>query len=320
MKDLYNKVSAIEFYEERYEQGYMEEWDDLKKKKVKQVLKELNLPTEGKALDFGCGNGVFTRIIKDLLSGWEVYGVEISRNAINNARSKNPDCIFFDATQSGNYSGQFDFLFSHHVIEHVQDMEETFGIINDYLKPHSSQLHILPCGNPGSYEYLLCSLKKNGIEKERGNRFFFEEEGHLRRLTTREFADHEKKINFILKKEFYSNQHIGAVNWITKSSPRFVKKITDASDAVDPAAVSKLSELGKKLLPLTYAQFSFSKYSDLKNKWRKGLADYIKLALFFIPAMISKPFFRSWQKKAEDEWDKRKTEQNGSEMFLFFVR
>ena len=53
MTDLHNKDVAIEFYEDRYEKGYMEEWDDLKKKKVKEVLLDLNLPPKGKALDFG---------------------------------------------------------------------------------------------------------------------------------------------------------------------------------------------------------------------------------------------------------------------------
>ncbi|MEI2710675.1 MAG: hypothetical protein V9E96_16940 [Chitinophagaceae bacterium] len=59
------------------------------------------------------------------------------------------------------------------------------------------------------------------------NRFFFEEPGHLRRLTTNQFIEHEQKIGFSLIKDFYSNQYDGAINWITKSSPRFVKKLTD---------------------------------------------------------------------------------------------
>ena len=45
IKDLRNKEAAIEFYEDRYEKGYMEDWDDLKKKKVKEVLLQLQLPS-----------------------------------------------------------------------------------------------------------------------------------------------------------------------------------------------------------------------------------------------------------------------------------
>jgi len=320
MKDLHNIEIAVEFYEDRYEKGYMEEWDDLKKNKLKEVLLEMKLPLNGKALDFGCGNGVFTRIIKDTLPGWDVYGVELSSIAVQNAQKRNPDCIFFEATDDGNYKGQFDFLFSHHVIEHVQDIEETFNTIDSYLKPHSSQLHILPCGNKGSYEYEISILNKNGIDPKKENRFFYEEPGHLRRLTTGSFSDHEKKIGFDLKKEFYSNQEYGAINWITKSSPRFVKKLTATKDAIDTDALKKIKKLRKKLLPLTYLQFPYSKFLEIKNKWRKKLSDHIKLVILFLPAMISKPFYNYWDKKAAEEWQKNKTQKNGSEMFLFFTR
>lgn len=318
MKDLHNKDIAVEFYEDRYDKGYMEEWDDLKKKKIKEVLSELQLPSTGKVLDFGCGNGVFTRIIKDMLPGWEVYGVEISSIAVQNAKRKNPDCTFFEATESYKYQHQFDFLFSHHVIEHVQDLNETFDIINEYLKPHSSQLHILPCGNQGSYEYDIVVSKKNGIEKD--GRFFYEEEGHLRRLTSEDFTKYEKKIGFELRKEFYSNQRDGAINWITKTSPRFVKKLTDTTTAVNTEASKKMKSLRSKLLPLTYLQFPYTKFSELKNKWHKTAFEKIQLGVLFFPAVISLPFFKHWDKKAADEWAKKRAERNGSEMFLYFTR
>ena len=318
MKDLHNKDVAIEFYEDRYEKGYMEEWDDLKKNKVKEVLHDLQLPSTGKALDFGCGNGVFTRIIKDTLPGWEVYGVEISTLAVRNARKKNPDCIFFEAQESTKYQNHFDFLFSHHVIEHVQDLEETFNIINGYLKVHSSQLHILPCGNKGSYEYDIVALKKNGVEQN--GRFFYEEPGHLRRLTSEDFTLYEKKIGFELKKEFYSNQKDGAINWITKASPRFVKRLTDPTGSNDEKALKKMRALRKKLLPLTYFQFPYAKFLEIKNKWNKTPLDYVKLITFFFPALVSLPFYKHWDKKAAEEWQTNKTNRNGSEMFLYFIR
>ena len=320
MKDLHDKETSVEFYEDRYEQGYMEEWDDLKKNKVKEILLQLQLPANGKALDFGCGNGVFTRIIKDTFPGWQVFGVEISSIAVQNARKRIPDCTFFEASESDNYKNQFDFLFSHHVIEHVPDINEIFEVINGYLKPQSSQLHILPCGNKGSYEYEISILKKNGIDPKKENRFFYEEPGHLRRLTSDEFTAYEKRIGFDLKKEFYSNQEYGAINWITKSSPRFVKRLTDPNDALNNESLMKIKKLRKKLLPLTYLQFPYSKFLEIKNKWRKKISDHTKLIILFLPAMISKPFYSYWDKKAAEEWGRIKTQKTGSEMFLFFTR
>lgn len=320
MTDLHNKETAVEFYDIRYEAGYMEEWDDLKKSKVREVLSQLDLPLQGKVLDFGCGNGVFTKIIKDVLPAWDVYGVEISKIAIQNASKKFQDCLFFNAEDSYKYLNQFDFLFSHHVIEHVPDLNETFAIINSYLKNTSSQLHILPCGNVGSFEYEICKLKKNGIEINKENRFFFEEPGHLRRLNTSEFENYESHFGFRLQKEFYSNQYHGAINWITKSSPRFVKRLTDPTEAISKDASKKLRSLRKQLLPLTYLQFPYFKYWEIKSKWRKKVSDYIKMAIFFFPALFSKPIYKAFQKKAMNEWINHKAERNGSEMFLFFVR
>ena len=320
MKDLHDKEVAVEFYEDRYENGYMEEWDDLKKKKIREILQELQLPAKGKALDFGCGNGVFTRLIKDVLPTWEVYGVEISSIAVQNARKRIPDCIFFESKDAGKYLGQFDFLFSHHVIEHVQDINETFSTINAYLKPSSSQLHVLPCGNPGSYEYGISILKKNGIETDKDNRFFFEEPGHLRRLTTIEFSEHENRFGFNLREAWYSNQINGAINWITKSSPRFVKRLTDPSDAINADAETELNKLRKKLLGLTYSQFAYTKYLEIKTKWHKTAMDRIKLAALSIPAMLAKKTYQEWDMKAAKEWNEMKKKENGSEMYLYFKR
>jgi 2-polyprenyl-3-methyl-5-hydroxy-6-metoxy-1,4-benzoquinol methylase len=318
--DLHNLDTAIDFYDDRYEEGYMEEWDYSKKRKVEEIIRSLNLPPTGKALDFGCGNGVFTIIIKKCLPNWDVYGVEISDVAVKNARAKFPSCNFFSANQSEEFSHSFDFLFSHHVLEHVQSMEETFDQINEYLKPQSSQLHIFPCGNEGSYEYNICALHKDGIEKNNGNRFFFEEPGHLRRLTSEEIITILRGKQFEINKQYFANQYYGAINWITKSSPRFVKKLTNTATAIDNNAAIQLKKLRKELLSLTYAQFSYSKYWLVKSKWRKKPTDYLKLSMLLIPAMLSKKTYDKYEKLANAEWEKRKEEKNGSEMYLFFER
>ncbi len=318
--DLHNIETAVEFYDDRYEEGYMEEWDDSKKKKVMEIIVSLNLPDVGNALDYGCGNGVFTNFIKKCLPNWKVFGVEISPTAVKNASKKFPECAFFTSESAAVYFHQFDFLFSHHVIEHVQDINDTVSQIDEYLKPVSSQLHILPCGNEGSYEYDICLLHKDGIEKDKDNRFFFEEPGHLRRLTSKELIEAMKHIGFVVKNEFFANQYYGAINWITKSSPRFVKKLTDTANAKDEASKAKLHKLRKYLLALTYRQFPYSKYWMIQSKWSKKTADHLKMAILFIPAVISKKAYDKLNNLADDEWKNRKDQPNGSEMYLHFKR
>lgn len=320
MADLHDKSTAKEFYENRYEEGYMEEWDDSKKNMVREIIRAAGLPAKGRALDFGCGNGVFTKVLKETLPDWDVYGVEISKTAVLNAGKRLPQCKFFTDQEADQYAGSFDLLFSHHVIEHVQSLDETFGFINRYLKPQAYQIHILPCGNPGSLEHTICTLRKNGIEKNKDNRFFFEEPGHLRRLTSAEFATAENKIGFTLQQSYFAGQEDYAVNWITKSSPRFVKKLTDSSEAINAEAAGKLQGYRKKLLGLTYRQFARSKYLEISYKWKKKPADYIKMAVLFFPSLFSKPLYNKWQKLADDEWNAHKQDPNGSEMFLVFKR
>ena len=197
---LYNQNQSIEFYEDRYEQGYMDEWPIEKKNKIFEVIKELQLPATGEALDFGCGNGVLSEVIRQALPAWKIYGTDISKKAIANAKIRYPDCTFFEINSSEFSQKKFDFLFTNHVIEHVYNLSDVFNQMNEYLKPISSMLHFLPCGNEGSYEYNICLLRKDGINAELENRFFFEDEGHIRRLTTDEFCGLCRTKEFVLQK------------------------------------------------------------------------------------------------------------------------
>ncbi|GJQ22599.1 MAG: hypothetical protein HBSAPP01_03890 [Candidatus Brocadia sapporoensis] len=181
---LYNQKQSVEFYENRYEQGYMDEWPIEKKRKIFEVIQLLQLPAKGEALDFGCGNGVLTEIVRQALPSWKVYGTDISKKAIANARIRYPECTFFEANSPEFTQKKFDFIFSNHVFEHVFNLSEVFTQMDGYLKPESSMLHFMPCGNEGSYEYNICLLRSDGINRELENRFFFEDEGHVRRLTT----------------------------------------------------------------------------------------------------------------------------------------
>jgi len=127
-----------------------------------------DLPDVGEALDFGCGNGVFTDVIKRALpTGWKVYGTDISEIAIENVKKRYPECVFFVADDEEFISKRFDFLFTHHVLEHVYNLAQVLKKINDRLKDESTILHILPCGNEGSFEHSICLLRKDGINKMR---------------------------------------------------------------------------------------------------------------------------------------------------------
>lgn len=311
---------SVAFYDDRYAQGYMEEWPIEKKQMIFEVIKSLDLPKNGQALDFGCGNGVFTEVIRKALPGWKVCGTDISIISIENAKKRYPQCCFFVAGDEEFANKRFDFLFTHHVLEHVYNLHQIFNDVDNFLKPKSAILHVLPCGNEGSLEYSICCLKKNGINPELGNRFFFEDEGHLRRLNTEQLKKLCAEKGFVLTKEYYSNQHYGAINWITQSGLGFVKMFTDMSSAVDEKAKQKLQKLHYYLIGIYILRFPAIKFDKIWKERNKTIKQYIILMCGFPLYVFAKPIDLHWKKKAIEEWKTRKTERKGSEMLLYFTR
>ncbi|NTU73473.1 class I SAM-dependent methyltransferase [Candidatus Roizmanbacteria bacterium] len=318
---LYDKYAAVDFYQDRYSHGYMDEWPIEKKQRIFEVIRSLELPDVGEAIDFGCGNGVLTNVIKQALPrGWKVYGTDISTIAVENAKKRYPECIFLAAGDSEFASKKFDFLFTHHVLEHVYDLSHVLDEIDDLLKDEATILHILPCGNEGSFEHSICLLRKDGVNENLENRFFFEDEGHVRRLNTEQLNKLYRKKEFVLVKEYYSNQYYGAINWITRSGPGFVRFLTDTSSALDENARRELTILRYKLF-FVYAMRYPTAFVERKlHEQGKTFRDCIFLTLGFPFYLFSKPMDSFLKGKARDEWQKRKTERNGSEMYLFFKR
>lgn len=319
-KELYQKEEAIDFYENRYENGYMDEWPTEKKQRVFEILRSLPLPETGEALDYGCGNGVFTDLLRQALPKWKIYGSDISQNAVNNAKKRFPECTFFVSDNDQKSDLQFDFLFSHHVLEHVFDIEKAMIEINNYLKPKAFIMHILPCGNENSFEYNFCKLRVDGFNTSMENRFFFEDEGHVRRLTTEKATNLIKVHGFSLEKDFYSNQYHGAIKWITQSSVAFIKNFTNPEKAIDAKAKAKLEQLRRKFLWLAYLQLPYALYKDTQAIPNKKPKHYLVLLAYMIPSIVSYPIHASINAKAKKEWDTNNQAKNGSEMYVFYSR
>jgi SAM-dependent methyltransferase len=318
---LHDKYAAVDFYQERYAHGYMDQWPIEQKQRILEVVRSLELPDLGEAIDFGCGNGVLTNVIKQALpNGWKVYGTDISTIAIENAKKRYPECIFFVAGDGEFIGKRFDFLFTHHVLEHVYDLSQVLDETDDLLKDEAAILHILPCGNEGSFEHSICLLRKHGIDPKLENRFFFEDEGHVRRLNTERLSKLYREKGFILAKEYYSNQYCGAINWITQSGPGFVRLLTVTSSASDEKARSKLKELRYKLFFIWALRYPAVLVESKLRKRSRTVRDYIFLILGLLLYVFAKPMDSYLKGKALDEWQKRKTERNGSAMYLFFKR
>lgn len=318
--DLKDKYISQCFYDNRYAKGYMNEWPTVKKKRIFDVIQNLNLPKNGNCLDFGCGNGVITEILSNALPLWNVYGCDLSKNAIRNASKRFPRLRFFLNDDEIFINKKFDFIFSHHVLEHVYDIKDVSKQINERAKKSASMLHIAPCGNPLSYEYKLCKLRIDGINTKMENRFFFEDEGHIRRITTEQCTKIFKPYNFILKQKYYSTQYYGAINWITLTNLKFILCMFNPAKSKNFIARLKLMGMLVKFLIIFSIRRLTTFYDLVLNVNDKNIKHVLFLLLLKLPAKVSKYFDNYIISLDSNEWNTMKTQNNGSEMFLFFIR
>lgn len=319
-QELADPDAALAFYEDRYAHGYMDEWPRERYERIVEVIRAFDLPPSGAALDFGCGAGALTGALREALPGWRVAGCDLSPLAIANARRRNADCEFFVAGDSEIPAAQFDFVFSHHVLEHVADLRGALSQIDRLMKPHARMLHLLPCGDPGSYEHKLCLLRKDGIQRQLGNRFFFEDEGHMHRLTTREMTDLLTPFGYELRRAWFGNQHDAAIEWITAAGQDFVRMITDPDDAVDEVGARKLRAIRRSLLPLAAMREFVQRTRKMKATPKRDWRDWFWLAVRWPIYRALVPVDERLRARAQAEWRTRRSDPGGSEMVLFFTR
>ena len=311
---------TIELYDDEYAHGYMDQWPAQTRERVCSLLRRLPLGATGNALDFGCGNGFFTDVLSTALPGWKVYGTEISGIALANCRKRFPDCTFLNASELGDSAIKFDLLFTHHVLEHVDNLSETAEYISTLLGPNAHMLHILPCGNAGSLEHSVCMLVRNGIDPAHENRFFYEPDIHLRRLRTEDLQSQFGKHGFSLVSDYYRCHNYAAVDYYTQQHPRVILSFLNPANAIDSKARRKLTLLRYAFLAIWILRFPAFLFENKLEKRAKSVRDYIYLAICLLAYPASKPFDFIMKWLAEREWARRNKDRAGAEMYLLFKR
>lgn len=316
--ELNDERTSRQFYDDRYTAGYMDEWPPEKQDRVLELIQSLGLPPTGNALDFGCGNGVFTDVVHRALPGWKVFGTDISDVALVHAQKRVPSCTFF-AHDDEIAAKKFDFLFTHHVLEHVYDLPAVWRQIIDFMKPGSTMLHILPCGNEGSLEQRLSLMMIDGIDADGGHRFFFEDTGHLRRLNTEQARAMAAESGFELAEQYYANQQAGSIEWITRTELSFVSMMIDPTRVKESDSRAEIRRLRNKLMVITFMRTLLDRARSVgKRKLSaKGWSAAVSgLAFYPVLSLVD----RYMKRRAQWEWQHRKTDPGGSEMYLCFTR
>lgn len=317
-ESLYDKGYAVDFYDKRYSLGYMESWPEDKLSRVLQIVKEIELPEGGLVVDYGCGNGIFTDLLSRALPDYQVYGCDISSVAVESAGKQFPHCTFKTIEEISSMAGSFDLLFTHHVLEHVYDIDEVWPSMASLLKESSKMFHILPCGDPGSLEHKICDLRSDGIDEVNG-RFGFEEPGHIRRLDTPGMESFASQNGFALEKGIYSDHYYGCVKWVTEYGPLVVFDVVRPSKGKNLSDKIELLSIALRMIPLSLASGTVNLYLDRHNISRT-LA-----SIFFLVAALPAKLFRgpatSWiQSKSNTEFAEKRLQRGGSEMYLIFSR
>jgi SAM-dependent methyltransferase len=111
-----------------------QEWAELAQTDRLAIFERL-LPRERRRLlDIGCGPGWFLKTAKE--RGWQVRGIEPSRQAAAHARSLGIEMVegFFSA-RSAPALGNFDTVHLNNVLEHVPNPIEVLTLARDVLSP-----------------------------------------------------------------------------------------------------------------------------------------------------------------------------------------
>lgn len=317
------EADLVDYYDSRYRGGYMDRWD---RKKVARVLEFVEAVVAGRRLrllDYGCGTGEFAGAIRERFPELEVWGCDLSPEALGRARQKHPGIEFRTTEQLRSGGTRFDLVFSHHVIEHVFDLEETLDELRELVAPGGEMLHILPCGNPGSLEQRLVARIEGGVEGD-GRRFFFEDPGHLRRLTSETLAAALGRRGFELRRAWYANHAWGGVKWLTGNLADGLEITPVARGRRFPdklaLAAYRCGFLSLALLRLPGSLWDRARRSN----WRRFGAGKRTLYFGALPLLAvlrwpSAVVDARLGRLEDEEWRRRREQPSGSEMFLHFV-
>jgi trans-aconitate 2-methyltransferase len=121
-----------EFDGRKYEKAsaHQKEWGT-------SLIADLHLQGTEHVLDLGCGDGVLTSRLADLLPGGQVVGIDSSRGMINTAQTKMRENLRFLLMDINdlNFREEFDVVFSNATLHWVKDHRRLYENVGRALRP-----------------------------------------------------------------------------------------------------------------------------------------------------------------------------------------
>jgi SAM-dependent methyltransferase len=313
------------FYDQRHARGWMDYWAQDKIDRVLNLIVSALPSAKATVLEYGCGTGVFTAALKAARPDLEVHGCDISPLGIQKARAGHSDIRFHLLTEAGAEPElpEPDVVYTHHVLEHVQDLEGTIAHIAHLVRPGGRVLHILPCGNSGSLEHNIATLIANGVASDGTGLFSLDDISHVRRLTSSDLEGVAARHGLVLERAFYANQFWGDIEYLSAQLYWGLLGWLNPRKARSAVAAGQLLALLLVFLSLSVIRI-MPPYILKTFRYKRRLWKAVAFWLLVVPSAVLYPISaainRSLIVAREWEWRHHKERRNGGEMYLLFTR
>lgn len=164
--EITGDVMAHEFDGEKYEKAsaHQKEWGA-------KLISELALKGNERILDLGCGDGVNTALIAEILSDGEVIGIDASKGMIDTAKHKekaNLRFILMDIDEIA-FEDEFDVIYSNATLHWVKDHRLLLRNITRALREGGIvRFNFAADGNCAHFFKVI----RKSMEKEEFSRYF----------------------------------------------------------------------------------------------------------------------------------------------------
>lgn len=163
-------------------------------------------------LDVGCGDGAFTLVLQKVTGAAKAYGVEMSPEGADAARSQGIECAVLDVSEEDLPFSEafFDLVYCGEIIEHLFDPDRLLGEVHRVLKAGGQAIVTTP--NLASwYNRLMLllgyqpyrtsvSLRHGGAGKLLGGIVGWHQPDHIRVMTLRAFEELIKLHGFRIRR------------------------------------------------------------------------------------------------------------------------
>lgn len=323
MEPEQSEAHVKQLYDQRYADNYMDTdaystWGhgELRTRQVLETLRLVEIRPKS-ILDYGCGVGAWLGLLSHAFPRARLHGVDISEVAICKARQRYPDCRLesFDGFTAPFADGQFDLIFSYHVLEHVTDVDRSVWDISRLLAPGGYAVIIFPCGNPGSFLDKMMSLMRDSrLPADHGRKVLFFEtaDGHVRRMTSEDTVELFRRHGLEVMEQRFSGHFFGTLDWLIRGTgPAYINQVFRGRPPKSLSARLRLEGTRRVLIGLHRA----IRKKSLDIRKRRNPA---KQAAVRIAYQLAVGVDRALDVLNAREWARRQGDPAGTAQYLVF--